>query len=214
MVPIRSLSAPFPSSSASSSASAAKFWLSLALCAFLPSAALRAEKPSPSPKKEAVAVKKDEPAKKDAAAVEAKGDKGDKADKADADSGDETSKMSAMMIPGQDVKGISYGHRDENGKLVMEFESEVSRKLDDENIEMENLKIIAYDEEGKKIDIAIPKSVFNLPTRILNGKDQIVIKREDFEIVGETGEFNTKTRFAKMFGNVKMTILNTENLDK
>jgi hypothetical protein len=122
--------------------------------------------------------------------------------------------MKAYFIAGQDVKGMRYAHRDENDKVVMEFESEVARKLDDENIEMENLKIIAFDDDGKKVDIATPRSVFNVTTRILTGKDQIVIKREDFEIIGETGEFNTKTRFAKMFGDVKMIILNTENLDK
>jgi len=180
----------------------------------VPSVALPAEKPSPTPKKEANSAKKE--AKKDADASKTEAVAGAKTDKESADGGDNDAMSENMkqMIQGQDMKGLSYAHRDENDKLVMEFETEVARKLDDENIEMENLKIVAYDEDGKKIDIAIPKSVFNLPTRILNGKDQIVIKREDFEIVGETGEFNTKTRFAKMFGNVKMTILNTENLNK
>lgn len=121
--------------------------------------------------------------------------------------------MTAYMIPGQDVKGMRYAHRDENDQVVMEFESEVARKIDDENIEMENLKIIAFDDDGKKVDITTPRSVFNVTTRILTGKDQIVIKREDFEIIGQTGEFNTKTRFAKMIGDVKMIILNTEILD-
>lgn len=182
----------------------------MALCALLPAAALRAEKPSPSPKKEAASASKEEAAaKKGDASAGGKGETN-----SEADSNDETAKMSEMMLAGQDVKGMRYAHRDENDKLIMEFESAVSRKLDEENIEMENLAIIAYDDEGKKIDIAIPKSVLNLPTRILHGKDQIVIKREDFEIIGETGEFNTKTRFAKMFGNVKMIILNTENLAK
>lgn len=118
------------------------------------------------------------------------------------------------MIEGQPVKGMRYAHRDENDKVVMEFETEVARKIDDENIEMEVLKIITFDEDGKQINIDMPLSIFNLTTRILTGKDQIVIKREDFEIVGETGEFNTKTRFAKLLGNVKMTILNTENFDQ
>jgi len=180
----------------------------------VPSVALHAEKPSPTPKKEANSAKKE--AKKDADGSKPEAAAVAKTDKESADGGDNDAMSENMkqMIQGQDMKGLSYAHRDENDKLVMEFETEVARKLDDENIEMENLKIVAYDEDGKKIDIAIPKSVFNLPTRILNGKDQIVIKREDFEIVGETGEFNTKTRFAKMFGNVKMTILNTENLNK
>lgn len=180
----------------------------------MPSVALHAEKPSPTPKKEANSAKKE--AKKDADASKTEAVAGAKTDQDSADSGDNDALSENMkqMITGQDQKGLSYAHRDENDKLVMEFETEVARKIDDENLALENLKISAYDEDGKKIDIAIPKSVFNLPTRILNGKDQIVIKREDFEIVGETGEFNTKTRFAKMFGNVKMTILNTENLNK
>jgi lipopolysaccharide export system protein LptC len=134
--------------------------------------------------------------------------------KAEAEESDDTANMTAMMIPGQDVKGMRYAHRNENDEVVMEFESEVARKLDDENIEMENLKIVAFDEEGKRADILLPRSVFNVTTRILTGKDQVVIKRDDVEIIGETGEFNTKTRFAKLLGNVKMIILNTENLDK
>lgn len=122
--------------------------------------------------------------------------------------------MTQMMIIGQPVKGMKYAHRDENDKVVMEFETEVARKIDEENIEMEVLKIIAFDDDGKQINIAMPLSVFNVVTRVLTGKDQIVIKRDDFEIIGDTGEFNTKTRYAKFLGNVKMTILNTENFDQ
>jgi len=157
---------------------------------------LRAEKPSPSPAKAAAGAATREP-KKD-----------------DAEPGDDTSAMTQMMIVGQPVKGMKYAHRNEEDKVVMEFETEVARKIDDENIEMEVLKIIAFDDDGKQINIEMPLSVFNVATRILTGKDQIVIKRDDFEIIGDTGEFNTKTRFAKFLGNVKMTILNTENFDK
>jgi hypothetical protein len=138
-----------------------------------------------------------------------------KEDGKNADSGgaSEAEAMTQYMIAGQDVKGMRYAHRDENDKVVMEFESEVARKLDADNIEMENLKIIAFDEDGKKVDIATPRSVFNVTTRIMTGKDQIVIKRDDFEIIGVAGEFNTKTRYAKLIGDVKMIITNTDNLD-
>lgn len=122
--------------------------------------------------------------------------------------------MTAMMIKGEPVKGMRYAHRDENDKVVMEFETEVANKIDDENVEMQNLKIIAFDDEGKQIDIAMPLSIFNVTTRVLTGKERIVIKRDDFEIIGETGEFNTKTRYAKFLGNVKMTILNSESFDQ
>jgi len=190
---------PFPSFFASSSASA-KFWLSLAACALLPAAALVAQKPDAKPA--AKEEKKAADAKKEDAKPEGSGDS------------NEAEAMTQYMIAGQDVKGMRYAHRDENDKVVMEFESEVARKLDDEHIEMENLKIVAFDDDGKKVDIATPRSVFNVTTRMLTSKDQIVIKRDDFEIDGVAGEFNIKTRFAKLIGNVKMTILNTENLDK
>lgn len=133
---------------------------------------------------------------------------------AETETTDDAAKMTEMLLPGQDVKGMKYAHTDENGKVVMEFDSEITRKIDDENVAMENLKIIAYDEDGKQIKIDLPSSVFNVTTRILTGKERIVIYREDFEIIGETGEFNTKTRFARLLGNVKMTIHNTDNLDQ
>ena len=205
MVPIRSRSVLFPSFFASSSVSAAKFWLSLAACAVLPAAVLVAQKPDAKP-----AAKEE---KKAADAKKPADSKKEDGKTADSGGGNEAEAMTQYMIAGQDVKGMRYAHRDENDKVVMEFESEVARKLDEENIEMENLKIIAFDEDGKKVDIATPRSVFNVTTRIMTGKDQIVIKRDDFEIIGVAGEFNTKTRYAKLIGDVKMIITNTDNLD-
>lgn len=196
MVPIRFRSAPFPSFSVNSSASAAKFWLSLIFYAALPALALQAETPAPAPKEEAAdAGKKDSKTASTGAT-------------------DDTAAMTAMMIQGQPVKGMKYAHRDENDKVVMEFETDVANKIDEENIEMQVLKILSYDDEGKQITIDMPLAIFNVTTRVLTGKDRTVIKRDDFEIIGETGEFNTKTRYAKFTGNVKMTILNSDNFDQ
>ncbi len=214
MVPIRFLCALFRNFFVNWWPSARRFAFSLAVAlAVLPAA--RAEKPKKEAKPAAANAEKpaaDAKAKKDAKPGQDAKDAKPTDGEAEAPSQDE--QITALMIPGQPVKGMRYAHRNEDNEVVMEFEAAVARKIDDENVEMENLKIIAFDEDGKKIDIDLPLSVFNVGTRILTGKDTITIKREDFEIVGATGEFNTKTRFAKFIGDVKMTILNTENLDQ
>jgi lipopolysaccharide assembly outer membrane protein LptD (OstA) len=71
---------------------------------------------------------------------------------------------------------------------------------------MESLKLEALDGEGRKIFVELPQALFNLETRILTGENSAKISREDFEITGDSIEFNTKTRFGTLRGNVKMVI--------
>ncbi len=111
------------------------------------------------------------------------------------------------------VKGIKIPHRNEEGKLLMTIEAEVATKLDEQHLEMQNMKIESFDNDGKTIRIEIPHSIFNLETRILAGEKSARITRDDFEITGDELEFNTKTRFATMRGQVRMVIdsVNIEN---
>lgn len=115
---------------------------------------------------------------------------------------------------GPPIKGLKVPHYDEDGNLMFLFDAEVARKVDASHIEMENLKIDAYSDDGKKFYIEMPAAVFNLETRILDGDQKVLVRREDFEILGDAGEFHTKTRFAKIIGKVKMTIFSTDNLEK
>ncbi len=114
---------------------------------------------------------------------------------------------------GVPVKGIKVPSYSPEGKLLMMLDAEQARKLDAERIEFENLKIDAYSDDDKKIYVELPRSIFNLTTRILTSESRVLIRREDFELVGDAGEFYTKNRFAKILGNVKMTILSTENFN-
>jgi len=120
---------------------------------------------------------------------------------------DATQEFTIPVPAGMPVRGIKIPHRDEKGNLVMVLEADVAKRLDEQNVEMENLKIDAFDEDGKKILIEIPYSIFNLETRILNGDTHALIRREDFEITGDGLTFNTRTRQGTVRGNVKMTIL-------
>jgi hypothetical protein len=112
---------------------------------------------------------------------------------------------------GVPVKGIKVPSYSADGKLLMMLDAEQARKLDADRIEFENLKIDAYSDDDKKIYVELPRSIFNLTTRILTSESRVLIRREDFELVGDAGEFYTKNRFAKILGNVKMTILSSEN---
>lgn len=127
---------------------------------------------------------------------------------------DKGSNLAQMDIPvpiGEDIKGIRIPYFGEDGKtLQMTFDAEVARKLDDKHIEMENLKIDAYGDDDKDFYIEIPKSIFNLETRILTGNNSVLIRRDDFEIVGDAVEFHTKDRFGKILGNVKMIIFSSD----
>jgi len=114
---------------------------------------------------------------------------------------------------GVPVKGLKVPSYSADGKLLMMLDAEQARKLDADRIEFENLKIDAYSDDDKKIYVELPRSIFNLTTRILTSESRVLIRREDFELVGDSGEFYTKNRFAKILGNVKMTIFSTENFD-
>ena len=85
--------------------------------------------------------------------------------------------------------------------------------MDEQHVDMQNMKIESFDDEGKKINIELPHSTFNLETRILTGDQHALIRREDFEITGDSLEFNTKTRYAILRGKIRM-VIQSANLEK
>jgi hypothetical protein len=150
------------------------------------------------------------PSKKEAAAPE----KPSKKVKREATPNAAEQEIEIPVPEGLPVKGIKVPSYSPEGKLLMMLDAEQARKLDADRIEFENLKIDAYSEDDKKIYVELPRSIFNLTTRILTSESRVLIRREDFELVGDAGEFYTKNRFAKILGNVKMTIFNTEDFNK
>lgn len=117
-----------------------------------------------------------------------------------------------LPVPeGMPVNGIKVPQYDENGKRLMLFEAAVAKKVNAQLVEMQSLKLEALDSDGRKIFVELPQAVFNLESRILTGDDTAKIYREDFEITGDSIEFNTKTRFGTLRGNVKMVISTEEN---
>lgn len=122
--------------------------------------------------------------------------------------------MDLPVPAGQPVKGIKVPFYGADGTtLQMVLEAEVARRVDDSNIEMDQMKINATSDDGSKMLVEMPQSVFNMETRMLSGEKGVAITRDDFEITGGAGEFDLKSRFGKVIGNVKMIIHDLESLE-
>ena len=138
------------------------------------------------------------------------------AEKKQAGTGDKPADTEGFDVPmpvNMPVKGIKIPHRNEAGKLVMTIEAEIATKVDEQHVDMQNMKIESFDDDGKRINIEMPHSTFDLETRILTGDSHALIRREDFEITGDAVEFNTKTRYAILRGKIRM-VIQSANLDK
>lgn len=123
-------------------------------------------------------------------------------------------KVSIPVAQGQDVLGLRIPHFNENGELVLQIASEVARRIDQENVEMENMRIEFYDEDRQKMEIRLAKSRFNMESRILTSDTPATIARTDFTIEGDSLEFDLAEQVGTMHGDVTMTIHPTENEQK
>jgi|SRR5947209_14945550 len=119
---------------------------------------------------------------------------------------------------GHEAKGLVLPDFDLQGHLRGRFEAESAKRLDEVHIGFHALKIITYTAENQpELTIELNESILNMKTRILSSNERSTIKRSDFNIVGDSVEFDTNSRVGKLVGNVKMVIttqsklLNTQN---
>ena len=125
---------------------------------------------------------------------------------ASASPGEQT--LTNIPLPiGHEAKGLVLPDFNRDGQLVGKFEAGTARRIDQEHVGFENLKITTFTPE-KKIDLQIDMqaSVFDLSTRVLTSKERTTIRRADFNIAGDSVQFDTNTRTARLIGNVKMVI--------
>jgi hypothetical protein len=102
---------------------------------------------------------------------------------------------------------------DLEGHLRGRFEAESAKRLDEVHIGFHTLKIITYTPESKPdLTIELSESILNLKTRILTSNERTFIKRADFNIAGDSVEFDVNTRIGRMVGHVKMLITNQSQL--
>jgi hypothetical protein len=116
-------------------------------------------------------------------------------------------------VEGQDVLGIRIPHHDETGKLVFQLSAEKARRLNDQDIAMEDMELIFYDEQNEKFEVKIPHSTFNLETKQLRGEEGATITREDFTIEGQIIDFDLGKQSGVLRGDVTMTIHQLDRLE-
>jgi lipopolysaccharide assembly outer membrane protein LptD (OstA) len=114
---------------------------------------------------------------------------------------------------GHEAKGLVLPDFDLQGHLRGRFEAESAKRLDEVHIGFHTLKITTYTPESKPdLTIELSESILNLKTRILTSNERTFIKRADFNIAGDSVEFDTNTRIGRMVGHVKMVITNQSQL--
>jgi lipopolysaccharide assembly outer membrane protein LptD (OstA) len=114
---------------------------------------------------------------------------------------------------GHEAKGLVLPDFDLQGRLRGRFEAESAKRLDEVHIGFHALKITTYTPESQPdLTIELSESVLNLKTRILSSNERSTIKRADFNIVGDSVEFDTNSRVGKLVGNVKMVITSQSKL--
>jgi lipopolysaccharide assembly outer membrane protein LptD (OstA) len=114
---------------------------------------------------------------------------------------------------GHEAKGLVLPDFDLEGHLRGRFEAASAKRVDEENVGFHALKITTYTPENKPdLTIELIDSVLNLKTRILSSKERALIQRADFNIAGDSVEFDTNTHTGKLVGNVKMVITSQSQL--
>lgn len=111
------------------------------------------------------------------------------------------------IATGYDAKGLVLPAFDLEGHLRGRLEAGVTRRLDADRVEFKDVKYTTYTEaEVQDLEIVMTTSIFNLKTQVLDSPERTTIKRADFEIAGDTMQFEMLSRKGILEGNVKMVV--------
>jgi hypothetical protein len=108
---------------------------------------------------------------------------------------------------GHEAKGLVLPDFDGEGHLRGKFEAGTARRIDQQHIGFQHLKITTYTPESQPdLQIDLQTSVLDLKTRVLSSQERTTIQRADFNIAGDSVLFDTNTKTGRLIGNVKMVI--------
>jgi hypothetical protein len=114
---------------------------------------------------------------------------------------------------GHEAKGLVLPDFDLEGHLRGKFVATTARRVDEGHIRFQDLKITTFTPENQTdLQIDMRTSIFDLNTKILSSQERATVKRADFDIVGDSIQFDTNTRTGRMIGNVKMVITSQSHL--
>jgi hypothetical protein len=148
------------------------------------------------------------------ASAQSKGHKGKPRAKAGPSSSPDEQSLTNIPLPiGHEAKGLVLPDFDPEGHLRGKFEAGTARRIDQEHVGFEQLKIYTYTPEDQPdLRIDMSTSVLDLKTRILSSKARTTIQRADFHIAGDSVEFDTNSKTGRLKGNVKMVITDKSHL--
>ena len=136
--------------------------------------------------------------------------------KARATPGASPGEQSLTNIPlpiGHEAKGLVLPDFDANGHLRGRFEAGTAHRMDQEHIGFQHLKITTYTPQSEPdLQIDMNTSVLDLKTRVLSSKERTTIHRADFNITGDSVQFDTNSKTGRLIGNVKMVITDKSHL--
>lgn len=142
------------------------------------------------------------------ALAQSKARKGKPRGKAGSSSSAGEQSLTNIPLPiGHAAKGLVLPDFDGDGHLRGKFEAGTAHRIDEEHVGFEQLKITTYtpeDQQDLRIDMST--SILDLKTRILSSKTRTTIQRADFNIAGDSVQFDTNSRTGRLIGNVKMVI--------
>jgi len=114
---------------------------------------------------------------------------------------------------GHEAKGLVLPDFDDEGHLRGKFEAGTAHRIDEEHIGFHHLKITTYTPEDQPdLKIDMNTSILDLKTRILSSKERTRIERSDFNIAGDSVQFDTNSKTGRLIGNVKMVITDKSHL--
>ena len=148
------------------------------------------------------------------ALAQSKGRKGKPRGKTGSSSSAGEQSLTNIPLPiGHEAKGLVLPDFDGDGHLRGKFEAGTAHRIDQEHVGFEHLKITTYTPEDQPdLRIDMSTSVLDLKTRILSSKTRSTIQRADFNIAGDSVEFDTNSKTGRLIGNVKMVITDTSRL--
>jgi hypothetical protein len=145
--------------------------------------------------------------------AQSKGRKGKPSKTGPASARGEQSLTNIPLPIGHEAKGLVLPDFDGDGHLRGKFEAGTAHRIDEEHIGFQQLKITTYtpeDQQDLRIDMST--SVLDLKTRMLSSKARTTIQRADFNIAGDSVEFDTNNKTGRLVGNVKMVITDKSHL--
>ena len=117
------------------------------------------------------------------------------------------------LIKDEPALGLRIPELSPAGQLLSQLMAAKATRIDDEHVQMQEMKIDLYHPDGKEdFHVTMPTSIFNLTTRIITSEDPVVVQTQDFELTGEKMEFNTVERTGKLIGKVRMIIHNLKQV--